>query len=88
MSHPKPKIHLVPHTEDPIVNTVIDRFIERFAHGMERYGVSMADNPKGLCAWLDDAQEEAMDLILYIERAKLSLGAVGAKLEKLDNDGK
>ena len=59
-------------SRDPIVNAVIDMFEARSDEGMERYGVSMADNPKTPMQWLEDAQEELMDAVLYLQALKAS----------------
>lgn len=61
-------------SRDPIVNNVIDLFEARSDAGMQRYGTSMAANPKTLLAWILDAQEELMDAILYLERMRQELG--------------
>ena len=56
----------------PIVNAVIDMFEARSDEGMRRYGMSMADNPKTPLQWLEDAQEELMDAVLYLQAVKAS----------------
>lgn len=58
------------HTEDPVVNNVINKFITRSAEGMKKYGLTMRANPLDFMAWAQHAQEEAMDFILYIERLR------------------
>ena len=58
---------------DPIVDTIIHKFLVRSADGMRRYGVSLDQNPKQPLEWLEDAQEELMDAILYMEALKQSL---------------
>lgn len=60
-------------TADPIVDAVIRRFVERSADGMIHYGTSMADNPAPTLAWINHAQEELMDAVLYLERLKRNL---------------
>ena len=57
-------------TSDPVVNRVIQRFVERSAEGMERFGVSMEANDAPALHWIENAQEELMDGILYLERLK------------------
>ena len=57
-------------TQDPTVDIVIKKFIDRSNTGMVKYGVSMADNPADLLAWLNHLQEELMDATLYLERVK------------------
>ena len=60
----------MPLTDDPIVDEVIGKFMERSSQGMERSGMSMADNKASVLEWIDEAQQEAMDLCLYLERLK------------------
>ncbi len=57
-------------TSDPVVNRVIQRFVERSAVGMARFGVSMEANDQPALHWIENAQEELMDGILYLERLK------------------
>jgi hypothetical protein len=58
---------------DPVVRRVVDLFHKRSRVGLVKYGVSMADNPLPTLAWLQHAQEELMDAILYLERLKQDL---------------
>ena len=60
-------------SRDPIVNAVIDQFEARSDEGMERYGMTMADNPKTPAQLCQDAQEELMDAILYLEALRNSM---------------
>ena len=60
-------------SRDPIVNAVIDQFEARSDEGMRHYGMSMAANPKTPLQWLQDAQEELMDAILYLEALRNSM---------------
>ncbi len=55
---------------DPIVQSVIDKFKARHLVGMKTYGMTMADNPAGILEWVNHAQDELMDGILYLERLK------------------
>ena len=57
-------------TEDPVVNRVLSKFVQRSDEGMQRCGVSMADAAKPTHQWIEDAQEELMDAILYLEKLK------------------
>ena len=56
-------------TGDSIVDAVIAAHRRRSRTGMETFGITMAENPKSLCGWLRDLQEELMDATLYIESA-------------------
>ena len=60
-------------TDDPVVDEVIGKFMSRSKEGMRAYGVSMADNKASALEWLEEAQQEAMDLCLYLERLKMEL---------------
>ena len=57
-------------TQDPVVNRVLAKFIRRSDEGMQRFGVSMADADKPVLEGIEDAQEELMDAILYLEKLK------------------
>jgi len=55
---------------DPIVQSVIDKFRTRHFVGMKTYGMTMEDNPAKALEWINHAQDELMDGILYLERLK------------------
>ena len=55
---------------DKIVDDVIKRFKERSEEGIEKYGTTLYDSPDGFYTFLNHAQEEAMDWILYLEKLK------------------
>jgi len=57
-------------TKDPIVAAIIKRANDRSNAGIDSYGGTMADAKKSLHSWIDDAQEEAWDLIVYLEKIK------------------
>tara|TARA_R110000803_G_scaffold57207_1_gene115059 strand:- start:1614 stop:1838 length:225 start_codon:yes stop_codon:yes gene_type:complete len=57
-------------TQDSIVDNVINKFIKRSNDGMVKFGMSMEDNPKEEILWIEDAQEELMDAVLYLEKIK------------------
>jgi hypothetical protein len=63
--------------KDPIVESVISSFRARSARGIEKYGTTLADNPAKLIEWVNHAQEEVMDLCLYLERIKQELSQRG-----------
>ena len=62
---------------DPVVERVIDKFVERSNTGFEKYGKTLHDERTGghkdLAGYLNDVQEELMDAILYIQAAKEEL---------------
>ena len=58
---------------DPIVNSVIDKFLHRSRVGIEKYGTTLERNDLSLDEWINHAQEEAMDLCLYLTKIKEEL---------------
>ena len=60
-------------TSDQIVRDVIKKFNERSLLGIKKYGTTVADNPLNLASWLTHLQEELMDAVVYLEKAKASL---------------
>ena len=61
------------HTSDTIVNSIIDKFIERSNIGIEKYGTTLDRNDLQPFEWLVNFQEELMDGILYLEKFKKEL---------------
>ena len=59
---------------DPVVETVVDKFVTRSDVGYAKYGRTLHDERigghKDLAGYLNDVQEELMDAILYIQAAK------------------
>ena len=55
---------------DPVVERVVDKFVDRSDVGFEKYGVTLEDDPSDMLAWLNHLQEEMMDAVLYLQKAK------------------
>lgn len=55
--------------QDPIVSMVIAQFRSRSKKGIKKYNTTLAENNLSLIEWLEHAKEEAMDQVLYLERA-------------------
>jgi hypothetical protein len=56
---------------DSIVESVIKKFKDRSDVGIKKYGTTLAGNDKlTTLQWIDEAQDEAMDFCLYLERLK------------------
>ena len=55
---------------DNIVEKVIKKFSERSELGQKKYGVTLERTDLTKLEWINHAQEEAMDFILYLERLK------------------
>jgi hypothetical protein len=56
--------------KDTIVESVIEQFKQRSEVGINKYGVTLDRTDLTRLEWLQHAQEEAMDLILYLEKLK------------------
>ncbi len=57
-------------SKDKLVHDVISKFDERSAEGYSKYGVTLREHNDTLYRWLNDIQEELMDAILYLQKAK------------------
>ena len=59
---------------DPVVERVVEKFVDRSNVGYEKYGTTLHEERvtklKGLYKYINDVQEELMDAILYIQAAK------------------
>ena len=56
--------------KDTIVESVIRKFQERSAVGIRKYGVTLDRTDLSMVDWIQHAQEELMDGILYLEKLK------------------
>ena len=57
-------------TGDSIVNNVVESFIERSNVGFTKYGTNLDRKDLSFLDWLNHAQQEAMDFVLYLEKLK------------------
>ena len=55
---------------DSIVTSVIKQFETRSKMGEQKYGVNMDREDLSILEWVQHAQEECMDNILYLEKIK------------------
>lgn len=58
------------HTQDPVVQEVVNKLVSRSKQGMKTYGVTMEGNPLSAKEWINHAVEEALDLANYLTRLK------------------
>lgn len=56
--------------QDSVVQSVINKFKQRSEVGIKKYGTTMDRDDLTRNEWINHAQEEAMDLILYLEKIK------------------
>ena len=55
---------------DPVVERVVNKFVSRSDVGFKKYGVTLDKDPSEMFAWLNHLQEELMDAVLYLQKAK------------------
>jgi hypothetical protein len=63
------------YSGDSIVNTVVQRFIQRSEFGQKKYGVTLDRKDLKTADWIQHMQEELMDAILYLEKLKTTLAS-------------
>ena len=57
---------------DPVVERVVDKFVQRSDVGFKKYGITLNDDQSNLFAWMNHLQEELMDAVLYMQKLKES----------------
>ena len=55
---------------DPVVQSVVNKFVDRSDVGFKKYGKTLRDDPSDVFVWLNHLQEELMDATLYLQRLK------------------
>lgn len=63
---------------DSIVQSVIHKFVERSVQGKQKYGTDLDRTDLSVLDWIQHAQEEHMDAILYLEKLKQTLVGRGS----------
>ena len=61
---------------DSIVQSIIQKFIDRAKMGKEKYGTDLDRKDLTHLQWINHAQEELMDGILYLEKLKQELATL------------
>jgi len=56
--------------QDSVVQSVINKFKQRSEVGIKKYNTTLDREDLTNKEWINHAQEEAMDLILYLEKLK------------------
>lgn len=65
-----PPLDIKSYCADSIVNSVITAFIGRSNVGLQKYGTTLDRDDLSILDWIQHAQEEHMDAILYLEKLK------------------
>ena len=58
---------------DQVIKQVINKIQSRSDVGFKKYGVTLADDDQTFDTWLQHLQEELMDAVNYIEKARMVL---------------
>ena len=58
---------------DRIVLNVIKKFEKRADEGLKKYGVTLERTDLTTLDWVNEAQQEAMDFCLYLERLRVDI---------------
>ena len=58
------------YSKDSIVNSIVNSFIKRSNVGINKYGTTLDRDDLKELDWIQHAQEELMDAILYLEKLK------------------
>ena len=58
---------------DSVVRSIVDKFLARSALGKLKYGTDLDRKDLSMLQWINHAQEEMMDGILYLEKMKQEL---------------
>ncbi len=66
----KENITISRETTDSVVFSIIKQFQQRSEVGMAKYGVNLDRTDLTMLQWIQHAQEEHMDAILYLEKIK------------------
>ena len=57
-------------TNDPIVNIVVKKILDRHIQGMEKFGKTMSNNKRPMSEWVDETIEELLDAVHYLTKIK------------------
>lgn len=58
---------------DSIVQAIVDSFITRAKFGKKKYNTDLDRQDLSVLDWIQHAQDEAHDMILYLEKLKQEL---------------
>ena len=58
---------------DSVLKSIVNKFLERSSFGKKKYGTDLDRKDLTTLEWINHAQEELMDGILYLEKLKQEL---------------
>jgi hypothetical protein len=68
-----PELTISPESTDSIVFSIVSQFVKRSEIGKSKYGTTLDRTDLSVLEWIQHAQEEHMDAILYLEKLKHEL---------------
>ena len=66
-------LNITTKNTDSVVFSIIKQFKQRADFGMKKYGTNLDRTDLSVLEWIQHAQEEHMDAILYLEKLKQNL---------------
>jgi len=70
---------------DPVVQSVVNKFVDRSDIGYAKYGKTLRDDSSDIFVWLNHLQEELMDATLYLQRLKEEISSLREEKELLNS---
>ncbi len=70
---------------DSVVRAIVEKFLSRAEFGQRKYGTNLDRNDLSVMDWIQHAQEELMDGILYLEKLKKELSVPQTQI-RIKND--
>lgn len=67
------KLTYTDYTPDTIVQSIIEKFVERAEKGEKKYNTTLDRQDLNITQWIEHSQDELMDGILYLEKLKHDL---------------
>jgi hypothetical protein len=64
------KINYTRFTPDSVVDSILNKFVDRAELGFKKYNNTLDRNVLSKLDWINHAQDELMDGILYLEKLK------------------
>jgi hypothetical protein len=64
------KINYTSFTPDSVVDSILNKFVDRAELGFKKYNNTLERNDLSKLDWINHAQDELMDGILYLEKLK------------------
>jgi hypothetical protein len=64
------KINYIDFTPDSVVDAILNKFVDRAEMGFKKYNNTLDRKDLSKVEWINHAQEELMDGILYLQRLK------------------